>query len=146
MCVTGFCCFLDFTDEKKNPFLFCTKHLKMFGSGQAAATSSWHCTKWCHSLHPCRPFSNIVIITIGNRTRPRALLQNPHPRELIRKTSHKQQQRPESLTVTLTWHARDINPTRCTSFSGAKIYIYIYIYIYILQWRMYIWWSPCTLH
>ena len=43
-----------------------------------------------------------------NRTRPRALVQNQHTRELIcaRKTSHKQkQQRPESHTVTLTWHA-----------------------------------------
>ncbi len=53
-----------------------------------------------------------------NRTRPRALVQNQHTRELIcaRKTSHKQkQQRPESPKVTLTGmrvNSRYINSTR----------------------------------
>ena len=42
-----------------------------------------------------------------NRTRPRALAQKQHTRELIstQKTSHIQEQRPQSPMVTLTWYA-----------------------------------------
>ena len=52
--------------------------------------------------------SLLSVMTIRNRTRPRALVQNQHTRELIsaQKTSHKHDnKRPESPTVTLAWHA-----------------------------------------
>ena len=87
---------------------------------------------------------------IWNRTRPRVPVQNQQTRELIGtwKTSHKRQQRHESPTVTLTWHA--------SKYKVHKLHqMYILVeFVYLLFTHMPVesyhrctsWWRLCSLY